>query len=52
MATESRVISASPRVISPARAFDPRPTPSDTPHAIAITFLIEPPTHTPVTSSV
>ena len=46
-----RVISASPRVISAARALSPKPSPSEMPAAIAITFLTAPPTSTPITSS-
>ena len=44
-----RVISASPRVISAARAFAPSRRPSLTPAAIAMTFFTAPPTSTPVT---
>src|SRR5437870_274417 len=49
-ATASRVISASPRVMSAARAFSPRPSPSTRPVAIAITFFSAPPVSTPTTS--
>jgi len=50
-ATPSRVISASPRVISAARAFAPKRRPSQAPVAIAITFLTAPPTWTPTGSA-
>src|SRR5439155_96961 len=49
-ATPSRVISASPRVISAARALCPRPSPSRIPAASAITFLSAPPSSTPIVS--
>ena len=49
-ATASRVISAIPRVISPAAELYPSPTPAATPAAIAITFLSAPPSSTPITS--
>src|SRR3989454_4477613 len=49
-ATASRVISASPLVMSAARAFSPRPSPSTRPVAIAITFFSAPPVSTPTTS--
>src|SRR5881398_512375 len=49
-ATPSRVISASPRVISAARVLWPRPSPSRIPAARAITFLSAPPSSTPSTS--
>jgi len=49
-ATARRVISASPRVMSAARAFSPRPSPSAMPVAIAMTFFSAPPSSTPVTS--
>src|SRR6266516_2652848 len=49
-ATPSRVISASPRVISAARVLCPRPSPSRIPAARAITFLSAPPSSTPSTS--
>jgi hypothetical protein len=42
------VISARPRVISAARAFNPNPSPSHMPVAIAITFFTAPPISTPV----
>src|SRR5579875_1451877 len=48
--TASRVISASPRVMSAARALWPSARPSQTPVAIAITFLSAPATSTPTTS--
>ena len=51
-ATPIRVISASPRVISATRAFEPKPSPSETPAAMAMTFLSAPPRSTPGTSSV
>ena len=51
MATPSRVISASPRVISAARGLLPSPSPSRIPAAMAITFLSAPPSSTPTTSS-
>ena len=46
----SRVISASPRVISVARVLSPKPMPSAMPAAMAITFLTTPPTSQPTTS--
>ena len=46
-----RVISASPRVISAARAFSPSPRPSTMPQAIASTFFTAPPISAPATSS-
>ena len=49
-ATPSRVISASPRVISAARELNPSPSPSAMPVATAMTFLSAPPSSTPVTS--
>jgi hypothetical protein len=49
-ATPSRVISASPRVISAARELSPDSMPSATPTAIAMTFLSAPPSSTPTTS--
>src|SRR3989442_11419193 len=49
-APATRVISASPRVMSAARAFSPRPSPSTRPVAIAITFFSAPPVSTPTTS--
>ncbi len=49
-AVPRRVSSASPRVMSAARAFDPNPSPSEMPAAMAITFLIAPPSCTPATS--
>jgi hypothetical protein len=50
-ASDSRPVSASPRVMSAARALWPKPSPSLAPAAIASTFLIAPPTSTPVMSS-
>ena len=50
-ATPSRVISASPRVMSAARGLWPSPRPSRMPAATAITFLSAPPSSTPMTSS-
>src|SRR5438445_12785633 len=49
-ATPSRVISASPRVISAARGLWPMPSPSTMPAARAITFFSAPPSSTPRTS--
>src|SRR5258708_2516272 len=49
-ATPSRVISASPRVISAARVLYPRPRPSRMPVASAMTFFSAPPSSTPMTS--
>jgi len=49
-ATPSRVSSASPRVISAARAFVPRPRPSLMPAAIAMTFFTAPLISTPARS--
>src|SRR5260370_23805317 len=50
MATARRVISASPRVMSAAIALCPSPIPCNTPSPMATTFLIEPPTSTPIGS--
>ena len=50
--TTTRRISEHPRVTSAAIAFVPRPSPSQRPAAIAMTFLIAPPTSTPITSGV
>jgi hypothetical protein len=50
-ATPKRVISASARVITPARAFNPRSSASSAPTAMAITFLSAPPTSTPTGST-
>ena len=50
-ATASRVISANPRVMSAAAVLWPRPSPSTTPAAMAMTFLSEPPSSTPTMSS-
>jgi hypothetical protein len=50
-ASPNRCISAKPRLISAARAFCPRPSPSTTPQAIASTFLTAPPISAPVTSA-
>ena len=47
----SRVISASPRVMSAARVFSPKPRPSLMPHPNAMTFLRAPPSSTPTRSS-
>src|SRR6185503_3433724 len=47
-----RAISARPRVMSPACAFRPRPRPSATPAAMAMTFFSAPPISTPTTSLV
>ena len=49
--TANREISARPRVISAARELWPRPSPSATPAAMAMTFLSAPPSSTPGTSS-
>src|SRR5437899_2181639 len=49
--TPSRVISASPRVMSAARAFGPNSRPSQAPVATAITFLKAPPICTPTGSA-
>src|SRR2546425_1193251 len=46
-ATPSRVISASPRVISAARGLWPKPSPSRMPAARATTFFNAPPSSTP-----
>lgn len=51
-ATPMRVISARPRVMRATRVFEPKPSPSEMPAPIAITFLSAPPTRTPSTSSV
>src|SRR5688500_9158217 len=51
-ATPSRVVSASPRVMSAARELSPSPSPSAIPVATAITFLTAPATSTPRRSSV
>ena len=51
ISTPIRLISWSPRVISAARALSPKPSPSETPAAIATTFFRAPPMSTPVTSS-
>ena len=51
IATPRRVISARPRVMSAARALKPMPRPSQAPMATAITFLIAPPTCTPIGSA-
>ena len=52
-ASPSRVISASPRVMSAARAFSPASgMPSTMPVAMASTFFTAPPTSTPITSVV
>ena len=50
IATPSRVISASPRVITAERVLSPTPRPSPMPVAIAITFLSAPPSSQPITS--
>jgi len=49
-ATPKRVNSARPRVINAALALAPKPRPSLMPAAIAITFLIAPPSCTPTGS--
>ena len=49
-ATPSRIISASPRVISATRVLAPKPSPSEMPAPIASTFLVAPPTSTPIMS--
>ncbi len=49
--TPRRRISANPRVIKAARVFNPSPSPSMIPEAMAITFLTAPPSSTPITSS-
>src|ERR1700692_1873446 len=50
-ATTRRAISASPRVIRAATELWPKLRPSQTPAAMAITFLRAPPNSTPITSS-
>ena len=50
-AVASRVISARPRVIRAAMVFEPSPSPSHAPAAIAMTFFTAPPSSTPVTST-
>lgn len=50
MATASRVVSASPRVMSMACALWPMPMPEAMPTARAITFFTAPPSSQPVTS--
>ena len=49
-ATATRDISASPRVMMPARELCPNPMPSEMPAAIATTFFSEPPISIPTTS--
>jgi hypothetical protein len=49
-AIPSRVISASPRVISPALPLSPNPRPSAAPAAMAMMFLSAPHSSTPSTS--
>ena len=49
-AMPSRLISASPRVITEAVALAPRPSPMAMPTASAITFLVAPPSSQPITS--
>ena len=51
-AQASREISASPRVMSPASALWPSPSPSTSPAAMAMTFFSAPPISTPTTSLV
>ena len=51
IATPSRLISASPRVSSAPFVLSPYPSPSQTPAAMAITFLSAPPYSQPTTSS-
>ena len=48
--TPRRLISVIPLVISAARVLSPKPMPSITPAASAITFLIEPPSSIPIIS--
>jgi len=50
-ATPSRVISTSPRVMSAMRVLAPKPRPSEMPAPMASTFLIAPPTSTPIMSA-
>ena len=50
-AQTSRVISARPRVSNAATVFAPKPSPSQTPAAMAITFFSAPANSTPITSS-
>jgi hypothetical protein len=50
-ALPKRAISCNPRVSRAARAFMPSPRPSQTPVAMAMTFLTAPPTSAPITSS-
>src|SRR3990172_5293124 len=47
IATPSRAISRTPLVTSAANALCPKPSPSTTPAAMAITFLSDPPNSTP-----
>ena len=49
-AMPSRLISASPRVMSVARVLSPKPMPSAMPAAMAITFFTTPDTSQPTTS--
>ena len=49
-ATPSRIISARPRVISATRVLAPKPRPSEMPAPMASTFLVAPPTSTPIMS--
>ena len=51
IASPSRVISASPRVMTMARVLSPTPSPSAMPAAIAMMFLRTPPSSLPMTSS-
>lgn len=48
--TKAGWVSARPRVTSAALAFSPKPSPSLRPAAMAMTFLIAPPSSTPGTS--
>ncbi len=50
-AIPSRIISASPRVSSPALPLSPKPSPSAAPAAMATTFLSAPASSTPRMSS-
>ena len=50
-AQPNRVSSARPRVIKAVRALAPKPTPSEIPAPIAITFLTAPPSCMPIKSS-
>ena len=50
MASPSRAISASPRVISVALVLSPRPIATAIPHASAMMFFTVPPSSQPMTS--